>query len=161
MQRQGRKGEDMPAKDRTTINVLIVDDLEHVREGLRTVLELIDDLDCVGQAADGRQAVQQVEELAPDVVLMDLEMPEMDGLEATRQIKRAHPETGVVMLTIHEDAGHRERAARAGVDAFVAKGAALKELRAAIRRVRQDCSKTLNDTLSGPVTGHQSPEEET
>ena len=125
----------MPAKDRSKIDVLIVDDLEHVREGLRTMLELFDDLDCVGQAVDGRQAIQRVEELAPDVVLMDLEMPEMDGLEATQRIKARRPGIGVVMLTIHEDAAHRERAAEAGVDAFVAKGASFETLLAAIRQV--------------------------
>jgi DNA-binding NarL/FixJ family response regulator len=151
----------MPTRDRSRINVLIVDDLEHVREGLRTVLELFDDLDCVGQAADGRQATQQVEELAPDVVLMDLEMPGMDGLEATRHIKEAHPEVGVVMLTIHEDPRHQERARNAGVDAFVAKGAAFEDLRAAIRRVWQDSSKNPNHALSGRATGHLTPEEET
>jgi DNA-binding NarL/FixJ family response regulator len=117
------------------IRILIVDDLERVREGLCTSLELVDDLECVGQACDGLQAVQLAEKLAPDVVLMDLEMPEMDGLEATRCIKDNHPGIGVVMLTIHEDAGHQERAAQAGVDAFVAKGAAFETLLAAIRQV--------------------------
>jgi DNA-binding NarL/FixJ family response regulator len=120
---------------------LIVDDLERVREGLRTMLELVDDLEWVGQAGSGREAIQRVEQLAPDVVLMDLEMPEMDGLEATRRIKGHHPGIGVVMLTIHEDAGHRDRAARAGVDAFVAKGTALETLLAAIRQVWHDRSK--------------------
>jgi DNA-binding NarL/FixJ family response regulator len=116
---------------------LIVDDLERVREGLRTTLELVDDLQCVGQAYNGLQAVQLAEQLAPDVVLMDLEMPEMDGLEATRRIKGSHPQIGVVMLTIHEDAEHREQAAQAGVDAFVAKGAAFETLLTAIRQVWQ------------------------
>jgi DNA-binding NarL/FixJ family response regulator len=117
---------------------LIVDDLERVREGLRTMLELVDDLKCVGQAGNGREALQLVEQLAPDIVLMDLEMPEMDGLEATRRIKETHPQIGVVMLTIHEDAGRRERAAQAGVNAFVAKGAAFETLLDAIRRARSE-----------------------
>ena len=151
----------MPAKESSRINVLIVDDLEHVREGLRTMFELMDDLECVGQAANGVQAVELAEQLAPDVVLMDLEMPGMDGLEATRHIKEAHPEIGVVMLTIYEDAGHRGWARNAGVDAFVAKSAAFEDLRAAIRRVWQDSSKTPNNALSGRATGHLPPEEET
>ena len=126
----------MPAKRTPQIRILIVDDLQRVREGLHTMLELVDDLKCVGQASDGWQAIQLTAQLGPDIVLMDLEMPDMDGLEATRRIKEAHPQIGVVMLTIHEDAGHREQAARAGVDAFVAKGAAFETLLAAIRQVR-------------------------
>jgi DNA-binding NarL/FixJ family response regulator len=137
----GPESEDMPTKRTPGIRILIVDDLERVREGLRTMLELVGDLGCVGQAGSGREAIQLVEQLAPDVVLIDLEMPEMDGLEATRRIKANHPGIGVVMLTVHEDAGHRERAAEAGVDAFVAKGAAFETLLAAIRHVWEDCSR--------------------
>jgi DNA-binding NarL/FixJ family response regulator len=131
----------MPTTETSRIRILIVDDLERVREGLRTMLELIDDLEWVGQAANGLQAIHLAEQLAPDVVLMDLEMPEMDGLEATRHIKGNHPQIGVVMLTIHEDTGHRERAVEAGVDAVVAKGAAFETLLAAIRQARKDSSK--------------------
>ena len=97
---------------------------------------------------DGQEAIQLVEQLAPDIVLMDLEMPDMDGLEATRRIKEAHPQIGVVMLTIHEDAGHRERAAGAGVDAFVAKGAVFETLLAAIRQVWQERSRDRADRSS-------------
>jgi DNA-binding NarL/FixJ family response regulator len=137
----------MTTKESSAIKILIADDLERVREGLRTMLELVDDLVCVGQASDGQQAIQLTAQLGPDIVLMDLEMPDMDGLEATRRIKEAHPQVGVVMLTIHEDAGHREQAARAGVDAFVAKGAAFETLLAAIRQVRSvKCRTTWRPT---------------
>lgn len=116
------------------IRVLIVDDLDHVRQGLRTVLELTDDLEVAGEAGTGLEAIQQTERLEPDVVLMDIEMPELDGLEATRRIKSRHPNTGVVMLTIYDDPRNRERAANAGVDAIFKKGAPLGQVLAAIHR---------------------------
>jgi DNA-binding NarL/FixJ family response regulator len=117
------------------IRVLIADDLEHVRQGLRTVLELVDDLEVVGEAGTGLEAVQQTERLEPDVVLIDLEMPGLDGVDATRRIKSRHPNIGIVMLTIYDDPKNRERAARAGADAFFKKGAPLDQILAAIHRV--------------------------
>lgn len=117
------------------IRVLMVDDLEHVRQGLRTVLELVDDLQVVGEAGTGLEAIQLVEQLRPDVVFMDLEMPELDGLEATRRIKSRHPNTNIVMFTIYDDPKNRERAANAGVDAFFKKGAPLVQVLTAIRRL--------------------------
>lgn len=125
----------MPAGITTKIRILIVDDLEHVRQGLRTILELTDDLEVVGEASDGLEAIRQAEQLEPDVVLMDLEMPQLDGLEATQRIKAHHPEIGVVMITIHDSASNRERAARVGVDAFVEKGIAFEVLLKTIRQV--------------------------
>jgi DNA-binding NarL/FixJ family response regulator len=116
------------------IRVLIVDDLDHVRQGLRTVLELTDDLEVAGEAGTGLEAIQQTDQLEPDVVLMDIEMPELDGLEATRRIKSRHPNTGVVMLTIYDDPANREQAANAGVDAVYKKGAPLDQVLAAIHR---------------------------
>jgi len=120
------------------IRVLIVDDLEHVRQGLRTVLELIDDLEVVGEAGTGLEAIQLTEQLAPDVVLMDLEMPELDGLEATQRLKDRHPGISVVMITLYDDPSNRERARQVGVDAFLRKGASFDQMLAAIRQVRQD-----------------------
>jgi DNA-binding NarL/FixJ family response regulator len=106
----------------TEINLLIVDDLEHVRQGLRTILELAGGLVVVGEACNGLEAIQQVDQLRPDVVLMDLAMPQIDGLEATERIKAQHPGIGVVMMTIHDSEEAREQATKAGVDAFLAKG---------------------------------------
>ena len=111
-----------------------MDDLEHVRQGLRTVLELADGIRVVGEAGTGPQAIQQAERLKPDVVLMDLEMPELDGLEATRRIKSLRPNTGIIMLTIYDDPQTRELAASADVDAFFKKGAPLDQILAAIHR---------------------------
>jgi DNA-binding NarL/FixJ family response regulator len=116
------------------IRILIVDDLEHVRQGLRTVLELAHDIQVVGEAGTGLEAIQQTEQLEPDVVLIDLEMPGLDGLETTRRIKSRHPNIGIVMLTIYDDPENRERAARAGADAFFKKGAPLAQVLTAIHR---------------------------
>jgi DNA-binding NarL/FixJ family response regulator len=113
--------------------ILIVDDLARVREGLKMVLELEEDLKVVGEAADGLEAVNLAEMLMPDIVLMDLEMPRLDGLEATRQIKQRALAGGVVVLTIHSDSQSRERAVAVGADAFVEKGTPVGELIEVIR----------------------------
>jgi DNA-binding NarL/FixJ family response regulator len=112
--------------------VLIADDLDHVRQGLRTLLELTEELVIVAEAGTGLEAVQLAEQIKPDVILMDLEMPGLDGIEATRRVKSRRPSTGIVMLTIYDDPGNRERAANAGVDAFLKKGAPLDQVLVAI-----------------------------
>jgi DNA-binding NarL/FixJ family response regulator len=103
--------------------VLIVDDNAKVRQELRTVLALAEEVEVVGEAEDGREAIRQVEALRPDVVVMDLEMPVMDGYEAARRIKAQQPTPRVVILSIHAGAGEEERARAVGADAFVVKGA--------------------------------------
>ena len=121
----------------TEIKLLIVDDLEHVRQGLRTILELAGGFVVVGEACNGFEAIQQVGQLRPDVVLMDLAMPQMDGLEATERIKAQHSGTGVVMISIHDNEETQERAASAGVDAFLAKGTDTELLIQTIQKVGQ------------------------
>src|SRR4030067_1004566 len=85
------------------IRVLIVDDHTLVRDGVRALLSLVSDIEVVGEAANGKEALEKVKELAPDVVLMDLAMPIMGGLEATRRIRREFPKTKVVALTQYDD----------------------------------------------------------
>lgn len=130
----------VPPTQLTKIKILIVDNLPHVRQGLRTVLQLIDDLEIVGEAANGLEAVQLAEQFRPDVVVMDLEMPVMDGFEASRQLKERYLAGGVVVLTIHGNRQAREWAIKAGVDAFIEKGATIETLVEAIREVcRTNC----------------------
>ena len=111
--------------------VLITDDRARSRSGMRALLELQPEIVVVGEAADGREAVRLVEELQPDVVLMDVKMPVLDGLEATRRIKEEWPEVRVVVLTIHP--GYRAEALAAGADAFLIKGCPARDLRKAIQ----------------------------
>jgi DNA-binding NarL/FixJ family response regulator len=111
--------------------VLIADDHAHSRKGLRALLSTWPAVEVVGEAEDGREAVQRVEECQPDVVLMDLQMPEWDGLKATRYIKARWPQIRVIALTIR--ATSRSEAMAAGVDAFLLKGCPSKELLAAIQ----------------------------
>ena len=110
--------------------VLIADDLPRTRDGLRALLSTLPEIEIVGEAADGREAVQLVEAVQPDVVLMDVRMPEMDGLDATQLIKTSWPETKVIVLTIH--ASYQMEALAAGADAFFVKGASTEELLKAI-----------------------------
>jgi DNA-binding NarL/FixJ family response regulator len=122
------------------IRILIVDDREQVRQDLKTVLGLVEGLEVIGEAADGLEALHQAEELGPDVVLMDLVMPRMDGFEATRQIKDRCLARGVVALTVYGDTTTRKRAASVGVDAFVEKGASIQTLSEIIRQVWYEVS---------------------
>jgi DNA-binding NarL/FixJ family response regulator len=116
------------------IRVLIVDDSAGVRQDLRTVLTLADDLQVVGEAADGLAAIRQAQALRPDVVLLDLGMPVLDGCEAARQIKATCPGCRVIALTVHDCETARERAFQAGMDDFVVKGAPVEALVQAIRQ---------------------------
>jgi DNA-binding NarL/FixJ family response regulator len=115
------------------IRVLIVDDVERVRQDLRTFLTLAGNIEIIGEASNGLEAVRLVQALCPQVVLMDLEMPIMDGFEAAQQIKAIQPSCKVIALTIHAGAAERQRALRAGMNDVISKGAPLEMLLQAIR----------------------------
>ena len=116
-------------------NVLIADDQALVRVGLRKILETEPETSVVGEAADGEEAVVGADRLAPDVVLMDIRMPLMDGIEATRRIVRARPETRVLILTTFGLDGYVYDALRAGASGFMLKDAPPEEIAAAVRIV--------------------------
>jgi DNA-binding NarL/FixJ family response regulator len=112
----------------TDIRVMIVDDVERVRQDLRTLLTLIGNIEIVGEAQNGSEAIRQARILHPDVILMDLEMPILDGYEATRQIKAFCPSCRIIALTIHDYESARLKAIEAGMDGFIVKGAPLEYL---------------------------------
>jgi len=105
-----------------TIRVVIADDHTLFREGLRALLGSIPDIRVVGEAASGQETVAQATALQPDVILMDIQMPDMNGIEATRQILRASPHVGIVILTMYKDDDSVFAAMRAGARGYVLKG---------------------------------------
>lgn len=115
------------------ISLLLVDDHEVVRSGLRMLLENEDDVDIVGEAGTAEDAISAVRELLPDVVLMDIGLPDRSGIEATGEIKHISPETSIVALTIHEDEEYFFKMLEAGASGYVPKRAAPNELLTAIR----------------------------
>lgn len=118
------------------ISVLLVDDHNMVRMGLRAYFSTLADIEVVGEASNGEEAVRLVTELTPDVVLMDLLMPGMDGVEATRQIKKISPSTQVIVLTSYHEDEHIFPAIRAGALSYVLKDIDPDDLADTIRRAR-------------------------
>lgn len=117
------------------LKVLIVDDHGVVRTGLRSLLEDQDDIEIVGEAASGEEAIAKVKQLNPDLVLMDIAMPGIGGIEATRQIKAEHENIRILILTMHDDEEFAFPLIRAGASGFAVKQAEPKELLSAIRTV--------------------------
>ncbi|MFD0684906.1 response regulator [Actinomadura fibrosa] len=119
-----------------TTRILVVDDQTVVREGLVLLLELLPGIEVAGSAGDGEAALAMVGEVRPDVVLMDLRMPRVDGVEATRRIKEAHPEVEVVVLTTYADDESVFAALRAGARGYLTKDAGADEIARAVAAVR-------------------------
>jgi DNA-binding NarL/FixJ family response regulator len=115
--------------------VVIAEDHTILREGLRALLSAESDLEVVGEAADGRQAIRRVEELRPDLILTDLSMPKMNGVEAIREIKKRTPETKVLALTVHKAEEFILEVLQAGADGYILKDASAEELIMAIKIV--------------------------
>jgi NarL family two-component system response regulator LiaR len=154
------------------IRVLIVDDHGVVRQGLRTYLELLDDIKVVGGAANGVEAVALVRHQRPDVVLMDLVMPEMDGIEATRQIRAISPHTRVIVLTSFSDDDKVFPAIRAGAAGYLLKDVSPSDLAGAIQAAHRGetplhpdiTTRLMNQFVSpgaepAPVSSELSPRE--
>ena len=119
------------------IKLLLVDDQSIVRQGLRMRLLLEPDITVIGEASSGEQALELVESLAPDIVLMDVEMPGMDGITTTAALHTSSPQSTVVMMSIHDDVHTRARAQAAGAAAFVEKSGTLDALLATIRQTME------------------------
>jgi DNA-binding NarL/FixJ family response regulator len=132
----------------SAIRVLLVEDHETVRQGLRMLLDSQPDIEVVGEAANGRIAVQDCERLKPHVVVMDLSMPEMNGLVATQSIRQAQPEIAVVALTRHDDSAFVDALTKAGVSGYVLKQSPSRELLEAVRAVSTG-SAYFDTALSG------------
>lgn len=124
------------------IRVLLVDDQPAVRRGLGMRFHLEPDIQIVGEASTGKEALTLAQALTPDVVLMDVEMPEMDGIETTAALRTAGAQSAVVILSIHDDMQTRTRARAAGAVAFVEKRGATDRLLAAIRQAAQETDQT-------------------
>jgi DNA-binding NarL/FixJ family response regulator len=133
------------------IRVFLADDHAVIRDGLRALLEAQADLRVVGDAGNGRETVRQVAQLRPDVVVMDIAMPELNGIEATQQIRRDCPATQVVILSVHATSEHIFRALQAGALGYVLKEAAGQEVVGAVRSVqagRRYLSQRIAETLA-------------
>jgi DNA-binding NarL/FixJ family response regulator len=119
----------------STIRIVIADDHGVVREGLRAVLGSEPDMEVVGEAATGKEVLERATEARPDVILMDIQMPDLNGIEATRRILEVNPEVGVVVLTMFEDDDSVFSAMRAGARGYVLKGAPPSEILKVLRAV--------------------------
>jgi DNA-binding NarL/FixJ family response regulator len=140
------------------IKVLIADDHAIVREGIRMILDSHEDIEVVGEAADGRETIVQVEKLAPDVVLMDIAMPGLGGLEATLEIVKAHPDSKVLVLTQYDDSEYIFRFLKAGAAGYVLKKTVGSDLVAAIRAVAQGKSFIDPTIADRVIKGYLHPE---
>lgn len=118
--------------------VLLVDDHKILREGLRTLLEREDDIQIIGEADNGRASVKLASELAPDVVIMDLAMPDLNGIDATRRITETEPKARVLALSMHSDGRYVRGMLQAGARGYILKDCAAEELTRAIRTVMAD-----------------------
>lgn len=134
----------------TQIRVLLADDHKLVRAGIRSLLARLPDVEVIAEASDGREAIRFVEKNEPQIVLMDLAMPELNGLEATQHLTRTFPKVRVIILSIYADEEHVYQALCAGAAGYLLKGAATEELELAIRSVARG-ETYLSPPVSKPV----------
>jgi DNA-binding NarL/FixJ family response regulator len=132
------------------LRLLVADDHKIFRQGIKKLLDEESDMSIVGEAADGREAVQKATELKPDVILMDIAMANLNGLEATKKIKKVLPSARVIMLTMHKNEEYILQSFQAGASGYILKEGAVEELVSAIRSIYQDksfLSPTISKTL--------------
>jgi len=138
--------------------ILIVDDHTQMRAHIRGIAAQEPDLHVVGEAEDGAEAIQLIHELRPDIVLLDLAMPRVNGLEALRRIKAERPETKVIIVTVHTQEAYRNAAEDSGADAYLVKKTLMTVLLPTIQRLRGPVSQpTAPQEIArpGPLTGHR------
>src|SRR5580692_3113785 len=143
------------------LKLLLADDHEIVRQGLRSMLEAQRECQVVGEASDGRQAVTMAKELSPDVVILDIAMPSLNGLEATRQILKARPQTKVLILTMHEADSVIREVLDAGARGYILKTDAGRDLVTAVESLRRNkaffTSRVSQMILDGFLKGDPRP----
>jgi len=138
------------------IRILLADDHAVLRAGLKLLLNSEPDMEVIGEAADGRETVQASRQTNPDIVLMDINMPGLNGIEATREICRSNPEIKIVALTMYEDYGYVDQMLQAGAISYVSKKSADKELINAIRSTYRGEQVIYSSKTSGVVVEHHS-----
>jgi len=143
---------DAPQTTGARLRILLADDHEVVREGLKALVEAQADMEVVGEAADGRAAVERAQQLSPDVLVMDISMPGLNGLKATERVRQLCPKVRVLTLTRHTDAGFIQQLLAAGASGYVLKQSASSELVRAIRTVASGASY-LDPQITGKVIG--------
>ncbi|MCU1267183.1 MAG: DNA-binding response regulator [Acidobacteria bacterium] len=134
------------------VRILLAEDHETVRAGLKLIVNSQPDMEVVGEATDGRSAIAQAEKLLPDIVLMDISMPQLNGLKATEKLKESRPEIKVLTLTRHKDDGYLQQLLRAGASGYVLKQSPPSELLHAIRAIVAG-GKYLDPAVAGKVMG--------
>ncbi len=143
------------------IRILVVDDHAIMRDGIRALLGLHGDIEVVGEASEGKEAVEKAQKLTPDVVIMDIAMPRMDGLEATRRIRKKNPKTKILVLTQHDNKEYILSIIKAGASGYILKRALGSELVSAIRAVQQGDSFLYPSAAAALIEDYlQQPKEE-
>ncbi len=135
------------------LRIMLAEDHATVREGLKMIIGAQADMEVVGEAADGRAAIERAKELLPDIIVMDVSMPELNGLKATVKLKQCCPQVKVLALTRHTDDGYLQQLLRAGASGYVLKQSAATELIHAIRAVASG-GKYLDPAVVGKVMGN-------
>ena len=130
------------------IKVLIVDDHALLRREVKELLEIYEEVQVVGEAGDGKEAITKVDELTPDIILMDIRMPQMDGIEATKLIKEKHPELNILVFSMYEDAEHVLKAINAGASGYIQKDVPIDKLVNAIKQVHEENNKGKRSAVS-------------
>ena len=132
------------------LRILLADDHEIVREGIKMLIDAQDDMEVVGEAENGNAAIEKMRELSPDIIVMDISMPELNGMKATRRIMRKSPNVKILTLSRHSDDGYLQQLIQAGVSGYILKQSAPTELIRAIRQVGSG-KKYVDPTLTDRV----------